>query len=161
MRLVCSLAVQLLQGKSKNNTKRLKTKWSMYEFRGYLQAARIREHATSEQHRRALKLLQNTGSVAGSREPFPEESDSEAELFAKAVPQLEDWLAAWRACESDQSWVSAAKSVRLFQYGSFARGATNQIRKQLKTMAEIMREVIRQKKKDMASRGRGNHFRPG
>ena len=47
--------------------------------------------------------------------------------FRKGVPQVQDLLASWTACKSNQSWVNAATNVRLFQYGSFTRGGEQQI----------------------------------
>ena len=113
---VCHLAAQLLQGRPKSNPKqiRMNTKWTKYEIRGNVQAERIREHARSDEHRRSLSVLKNPGSVAGSLEALPRYDDNEGELFAKAVPQLQDWSAAWSACKEDKSWVCAAKDVRLF-----------------------------------------------
>ena len=110
VRLLCvQPGGSILQRRPMSQQQRLKTKWSVYEVRGHLQAERIREHARTEQHRRALKLLQNPSNDAGSMEPLAEQSDSEAELFAKSVPQLKDWVAAWSACTDDHSWVCAAK----------------------------------------------------
>ena len=71
--------------------------------------------------------MRNPSYVAGPREELPDQSDGEAELFSKGVPQVQDLLASWTACKSNQSWVNAATNVRLFQYGSFTRGWEQQI----------------------------------
>jgi len=65
-------------------------------------------------------------------------------LFAKAVPQVEDWMAAWAASRSNQSWRNAASNAQLFRLGSFTRGGGAGA---LQKMVEIMREVIRVRKR--------------
>ena len=152
--LLCSLAAQALHGqpKSKPRAQRLKTQWSTYTVRCKNLQCRISEHANSQQHRDAIKVFrkpsQNPCPVAGSQDEFPEQSDDEAELFKKKVPQPQDWCTSWNAVNTNQSWTSAAKSVRLFEYGSFHRGGPDQIRKQLQSMAEIMREAVRRMKRN-------------
>ena len=145
---VCFLASQLLKDLPKSHPKKIRlfTKWSMYAIRGDLQASRIREHATSAEHRQALSILKNPSTVAGV--VVWKYDKNESDLFAKAVPQVEDWMAAWAASRSNQSWRNAASNATLFEQGSFTRGAGGQrCQDALKKMVAIMREVIRVRKR--------------
>ena len=82
----------------------MKTKLPKHEFRGHVQAERLREHARSDEHRRSLTVFLNPTSAAESLESLPDLRDSDGELFGKAVPQPQDWRAAWFACADDKSW---------------------------------------------------------
>ena len=122
--------------------------WSRYEVRGFVQACRIREHAVTHQHRRALAMLRNPSSVAGAQDLEVDHGDGETEeLFAKAVPQLEDWMVAWSAYRTNQSWLSSVANARLFNNGSFTRAGHHGTRESLRSLVQIMREVARERKR--------------
>ena len=48
-------------------------------------------------------------------------NERESSLFEKAVPQLEDWMVAWAACKTNQSWRAVSSNAQLFHKGSFSR----------------------------------------
>ena len=65
--VVCSQAAQLLEERPKQDLgEKLNARWATYQMCGRMQASHLAVHARSEGHRRALRLLQDPGSVAGS-----------------------------------------------------------------------------------------------
>ena len=69
-------------------------------------------------------------------------------LLAKSVPQPEDWLRAWRAARTPQSWQAAAQNNVTEHYIRQTRERSVQARP-IQQMARIMREVIRARKRDV------------
>ena len=66
--VVCSQAAQLLEERPKQDLgESMNTLWSTHQYRGLMRATRLVMHARSFVHRRALRLLQGAGFVAGSQ----------------------------------------------------------------------------------------------
>ena len=65
--VVCSRAAKLVEERPKQDLAvKISEKWAMHQFRGLLHRGHLVAHTRSEGHRRALRLLQDPGSVAGS-----------------------------------------------------------------------------------------------
>ena len=71
---------------------------------------------------------------------------SDDRLLSGSVPQVHDWVRAWRAARSHQSWRAAAEKDRTEHFVSNAPGRSTASRP-LEHMALVMQEVIRPKKK--------------
>ena len=72
-------------------------------------------------------------------------------LLAGSVPQPPDWLRAWRAARTPQSWQAAQDSLRTEHFIRPCRDRSVQARP-LAKMATILREVIRQEKRSLLRR---------
>ena len=65
--VVCSQAAQLVEERPKQDLAvKFNARWATHQFRLLLHPSHLAGHARSEGHRRALRLLQDPGSVAGS-----------------------------------------------------------------------------------------------
>ncbi len=124
--------------------RRQSTKWARYEVRpAVLQAETFAQHRASDIHKVALHGWM-----------YPDEpvklklqaSDSDDRLLSGAVPQVEDWLRAWRAARAPQSWQVAAEKARTEHFIRPSRDRPTGTRP-LEHMALIMQETIRQKKR--------------
>ena len=122
------------------------TAWARFEARpAALQAEHIRQHRDSDVHRLAV--------MAWLRLDTPMRLSLQASLgddalLAKNVPQPEDWLRCWRATRTPQSWRAAAQHLETEHYIRPSR--TRAVRaRPLVRMAEILREVVRMKKRDL------------
>ena len=73
--VVCSRAAKLVEERPKQDMGEKLKLWATHQFRGRLVPSHVERHARSDGHRRALRLLQDPGSVAGSlstvAESFP------------------------------------------------------------------------------------------
>ena len=82
------------------------TKWSRFEVQAPAQIAPrgVRQHAESLQHRRAVRAF----FVPAAAVIYESETvDGDRELFRGGVPQVEDWVRAWRVCRTPQSFAAA------------------------------------------------------
>ena len=68
---------------------------------------------------------------------------SDEELFRGGVPQVADWLRAWRACRSPTSFHAAQQQgvTENFTHGGRQSGGVE--RRAFRSMVEIMAEVVR------------------
>ena len=65
--VVCSQAAQLVEDRPQQDLAvKFDARWATYQMCGRMHASHLAVHARSEGHRRALRLLQDPGSVAGS-----------------------------------------------------------------------------------------------
>ena len=122
------------------------TKWSRFEIRHPEQVAvrGIRQHAGTLQHRVATAAFfvpldaARTVSVSTYLE-------SSQQIFRGAVPQLADWLRAWRACATPQSFYAAEANGVTDNYiqGSRVQGAS---RKAFAAMIRCMALTLRARK---------------
>ena len=65
--VVCSRAAQWVEERPNQDLAvKFNALWATYQFRGQVSASRLERHARSVRHRRALRLLQDPGSVTGS-----------------------------------------------------------------------------------------------
>ena len=76
---------------------------------------------------------------------------SDDRLLAGSVPQPPDWLRAWRAARTPQSWQAAQDSMRTEHFIRQCRDRRVQARP-LAQMASILREVIREEKRSLLRR---------
>ena len=67
--------------------------------------------------------------------------------MAGAVPQPTDWLRAWQAVRTHQSWAEAASNASVENFAHQIRDRRSPQSRGLKHMAEIMQEVIRAEKR--------------
>ncbi|CAE7268036.1 unnamed protein product, partial [Symbiodinium sp. CCMP2592] len=113
-----------------------------------MQPSVIRAHEASRVHRRALKLW-----VEPERPLFqllPEdcaEFEDQESLLRGHVPQVKDWIYAWRCCKSSLSF-SAADQVQgtlsFLSEGSRGRAGPLDQRKSLKAMCLVMARAVKE-----------------
>jgi hypothetical protein len=108
-----------------------------------LQAESFAQHGTSELHKIALHAWM-----------FPDEpvklklqdTPSDDKLLSGAVPQVEDWVRAWRAARTPQSWQAAAEQLQTEHFLRPMRERPTGTRP-LEHMARTMQEAIRMRKR--------------
>jgi len=108
-----------------------------------LQAETFAQHGTSELHKIALHAWM-----------FPDEpvklklqdTPSDDKLLSGAVPQVEDWVRAWRAARTPQSWQAAAGQLETEHFLRPVRERPTGARP-LEHMARVMQEAIRMRKR--------------
>ena len=130
------------QGK---DTRRLRTAWANYEVRCmHLQSCHIRQHPGWDLHRLAMKSMVNPG-VVDLRLQGTATDDA---LMRGNVPQGEDWLRAWRAARTPQSWAAAQETMKTEHYinALHNRAVTS---RSLISIVRIMREVGRRAKREL------------
>ena len=120
------------------------TAWARFEIKNVDQIASrgVRQHSETMQHRKAVKLFFCPDVISVLESSL---SASDAELFRGAVPQPEDWLRAWRACRTPQSFRAAQSHgmTETFIRGSRVLGTSN---KAVASMVRVMSLVLRSRK---------------
>jgi len=123
-----------------------RTKWANFDVRSAEQLAPrgLKQHADSAQHRRAIRSYFAPAAAASTSVVSPAE-EADTALFKGAVPQVADWLRAWRACRSGQSFLASEKSActESFIQGSRIKGAS---RKAMRAMLRVMARALRRRK---------------
>ena len=118
------------------------TRWSRFEICAANQIAPrgLRQHADTRQHKLAIRAYFAPDLSLQVMESCS--IDSHMELFRGGVPQVEDWLRAWRACRTPQSFAAAEANgiTENFIKGSRVVGAK---RKAFRAMIRIMALVLR------------------
>jgi len=118
------------------------TRWSRFEICAANQIAPrgLRQHADTRQHKLAIRAYFAPDVSLQVMESCS--IDSHMELFRGGVPQVEDWLRAWRACRTPQSFAAAEANgiTENFIKGSRVVGAK---RKAFRAMIRIMALVLR------------------
>ena len=112
-----------------------------------LQAEDFAEHRSSDIHKVALHAWM-----------FPDEpvllklqaSLSDNRFLSGCVPQLEDWVRAWRAARTPQSWQAAAEKEQTEHFIRALRSRSTGSRP-LERMALIMQDVLRDRKRTAIS----------
>ena len=126
------------------NRRRLGTRWSRYEVRNWaLSASHLRKHGVGDNHRLAeLAWLQPDAPVQLQLQANLQDDA----LLRGSVPQGEDWLRAWRASRTPQSWEAAANTLKTEHYihANHQRSATA---KAIMRMVRVMREAVRRHKR--------------
>ena len=121
------------------------TRWSRFEIRSATQIASrgIRQHADTRQHKLAIRAYFAPDDALQVVESIM--IDSQLELFRGGVPQVEDWLRAWRSCRTPQSFAAAEANgiTETFIKCSRVAGAN---RKAFRAMVRIMALVLRARK---------------
>jgi len=124
--------------------RRLGTAWARFEVRGSsLQAEHIRQHQDYDVHKLAV--------LAWLRPDEPvqlklQASLSDDQLLSGSVPQPEDWLRAWRAARTPQSWKAAAETLKTEHFIRKTRDRSVGSRP-LESMSRIIREAVRIRKR--------------
>jgi len=125
------------------------TKWSRFEIRDFssMQSSALRLHAQSNVHKLAVKAwLCLSTPVVQWLQGTPEDD----QLLHGAVPQLEQWLRAWRYAKNPTSLraAEAIQGTEAFLAGSKSpETVAVASRKALRSMYEIMAEVVMEKKR--------------
>ena len=109
----------------------------------------LRQHADTAQHKVAVRAYL-APTLAVSEVELP---PGDRELFRGGVPQVEDWLRAWRACRTPQSFRAAEAHgiTDNFIKGSRVPGAC---RKAFKSMIRVMVFVLRARKLAVLSKAK-------
>ena len=122
----------------------LGSKWCRFEVcPRSLQAEHVKQHAHYDVHKLAERAYFNPGVPVTLTLQSCEEDDI---LLSGAVPQPLDWLRAWQAARCAQSWAVAATHAAVEQFAHQIHRRPQQSRG-LKHMAEIIREVVRRRKR--------------
>ena len=108
-----------------------------------LQAEHVKQHTHYDLHKLAVRAYFQPEAPLVLTLQASEEDDL---LLAGAVPQPTDWLRAWHAARSAQSWAVAATqaSVENFAHQIHKRPVQS---RGVKHMAEIIQEVVRSRKR--------------
>jgi len=124
------------------------TKWSRFEIREFssMQSSTLRLHAQTNVHQLAVKawLCPSTPVVQ-----WLQGTPQDDQLLRGAVPQLEQWLRAWRYAKNPTSLraAEAIQGTEAFLAGSKSpETVTLASRKALRSMYEIMAEVVMEKR---------------
>ena len=127
-------------------SRRLGTAWARFEVRAAsLQAEHIRQHQEYDVHRVAtLAWLRPDSPVTLSLQA----DLSDDRLLAGSVPQPCDWLRAWRAARTPQSWQAAAETLQTEHFIRQTRDKSV-LARPLEQMAVIMQEVLRLNKREV------------
>ena len=124
------------------------TAWARFEIRSpdQIAARGVRQHAETQQHRVAVKAFFAPDDAITVAESSAAEAD--AELFKGGVPQVADWLRAWRSCRTPQSFAAAEANgcTDNFIKGSRVPGTS---RKAFRSMVETMALVLRARKRNV------------
>ena len=121
------------------------SKWCRFEVcPKTLQAEHIKQHAHYDVHKLAERAYYQPDRPLALTLQASEEDDA---LLAGAVPQPTDWLRAWQAVRSHQSWAEAASNAGVENFAHQISGKRSPQWRGLKHMAEIMQEVIRGQKR--------------
>ena len=118
--------------------------WARFEINNAAQIANrgVRQHAETMQHRKAVKLFFCPEVVSVLESSV---AASDGKLFRGGVPQPDDWLRAWRACRTPQSFRAseAHATTDTFIRGSRIPGTTA---KASASMARVMSLALRARK---------------
>ena len=124
--------------------RRLGTHWARYEVRPLaLQAEHVKQHAHYDLHKVAVAAFLRPDEPVRFAMQATLDDDR---LLHGAVPQPADWLRAWRAARTPQSWQAAAKAAQTEHFAHQVRPRAVQPRT-IQSMALIQREVIRERKR--------------
>ena len=124
--------------------RRVGTKFSRFEVRpATLQADHFANHRASDVHKIALHTWANPDEPILLR---MQATISDDRLLSGSVPQVHDWVRAWRAARSHQRWRAAAEKEQTEHFISNAPGRSTASRP-LEHMALVMQEVVRNKKR--------------
>ena len=130
--------------RSGKSTPRTRCKWAFYEARPVsIQAEHIKQHACSDVHKLAVQ------AYCRPDEPVRlalQRTGSDDRLLSGAVPQVVDWLRVWRWARDGDSWASAERKAHTEHWIDQIRDVGVK-RKAIRSMAFVMREVIRAKKR--------------
>ena len=120
--------------------------WARFEVRCVsLQAEHVRQHREYDVHKLAvLAWLRPDAPVRLQMQA----TLSDDALLAGATPQPEDWLRAWRAARTPQSWRAAAESLHTEHFIRQTRERSVGSRP-LEQMARVIREAVRIQKRLM------------
>jgi hypothetical protein len=134
---------------------RIGTKWARFEVRPQnLQCEHVREHMHFECHKDASKthFLPEEARVVMRSMP-----DDDLELLRGGVPQADDWLTAWSAARSPQSWAQMARFERTQHY--IHEGRSRSLHpKVFPRMTRIMIEALRERKRRWLAAARAIHL---
>ena len=124
--------------------------WSSFEVCALSQVARrgVRQHAETLTHRLATQAYfapQLSKVIVGNAGGGL--YDSDAQLFRGGVPQVADWLKAWRACRSPMSFCTAEQTGITFDFIHSTRLPVAMSRKAFRSMVRVMAFVLRARKR--------------
>ena len=131
------------------------TKWSRFEIDGIasMQTSAIRKHSQSDQHMAAWRLFQ----LPAQAKVLPTRScASDIDLLRGAVPQPADWLSVWsQTVRVNLSSRGSMRSSLTQQFISSNRMQVKEVeRRAISHMRLILRECVREKKRQQLGRAR-------
>ena len=132
--------------RSRKSTPRTRCKWALYEARPVsVQAEHIKQHACSDTHKLAVQAHLRPEEPVRLALQRTRDDDS---LLSGAVPQVVDWLRVWRWAREGDTWASAERKAHTEHWVDQIRDRDAGVkRKAIRSMAFVMREVIRAKKR--------------
>ena len=121
------------------------TRWARFEMQSPLQIASrgVRQHAETLQHRLAVRAFFAPAAAVVLQS---EAAEDDLQLFRGGVPQVEDWLRAWRVCRTPQSFAAAEAHgiTENFIKGSRVPGVSARA---FQTMVRVMCFTLRLRKR--------------
>ena len=129
--------------------------WSRFEVNALSQVASrgVQQHARTYTHllaTRAYFVPDAAVVVAGPVGLLHED----AELFRGGVPQVSDWISAWRACRTPVSFAAAEKFGITADFVYNSRKTLPVSRRAFKSMVLVMSSVLRARKRRLLSASR-------
>ena len=122
------------------------TKWARYEIRAISQMAvrGVRQHAETLQHRRAARayFMPERADTIISGQAY----EDDERLFHRGVPQVADWVRAWRACQTPVSFRAAEENGVTENFIQGNRQKRRASRKAFAAMVRVMGLTMRARK---------------
>ena len=129
--------------------RRLGTAWARFEVRNVdLSSSHLYQHDPTDVHRLAVSSwMQPDAPVTLQLQASVEDDD----ILRGSVPQGEDWLRAWRAARTVQSWEASSNVLKTEHYirPQHNRHMTSRA---LMQMVRVMREICRRQKREVLRR---------
>ena len=128
------------------------SRWSRFEISCLSQMASrgIRQHSETSTHRlaaRAYFAVDKAAVCISSLVVKSSDTSADADLFRGGVPQVPDWLRAWRACRSPISFSAAEKHGITNNFINASRQNSLIRRKAFRSMVRVMMFAIRARKR--------------
>ena len=151
----CAACAHLLQRASeagpgiRHQRRRWSTKWARFEVRSLsmMQSSSVELHSHTQIHMLAVKCM-NLPDVPLCKLVAPAPDDDR--LLAGAVPQLQDWLKAWRTARSPEALLKSEMRSRTDSFADVKRGKPKEVQRHAtRQMIQVMAEVLREAKRDM------------
>ena len=130
--------------------------WARFEVRQLAQVRLqgVRQHAETPSHRAAVRAYFAPPEAKVTIVQGPRQSEAcqgvratDAELFKGAVPQVADWVRAWRACRSPISFNAAADHGLTTNFIHGARAPACTSRRAFRSLVRILALGIRARKR--------------
>ena len=123
--------------------------WARFEVSALSQMASrgIRQHAETLTHQLAARSYFSIDKAAATISSQGVELSEDSQLFRGGVPQVSDWLRAWRTCRTPTSFKAAEEHGITNNFINSVRQSAPVRRKAFRSMVRIMMFVVRLRKR--------------